>query len=63
MDYIALKYALSDAKISQGLTVENQYRARLEYLRNKKATWITGAEMDLRRDIDEFLSQNERQTS
>lgn len=63
MDYIALKYALSDAKIAQGLTVENQYRARLEYLRDKKNTWITGAEMDLRRDIDEFLSKNEKSTT
>ena len=62
MEYITLKYALLDAKLAQGLTVENQYKARLEYLRNKKSTWITGAELELRRDIDQFLAdQNEKQ--
>lgn len=62
MEYITLKYALSDAKLAKGLTVNNKYKERLEYLRDKKTTWVTGAELDLRRDIDQFLAaQNEKQ--
>jgi hypothetical protein len=60
MELTPIKYAFADAKISKGLSDNDYYIDRLKRLINKKGTWITGAELDLRRDIDEFLNNKEK---